>query len=62
MKKSVLVTGSAKRIGRRLALDLAKDGWDVAVHCNASLAEAEEVDQGFDWAEEEEEAVDVEAL
>ena len=42
-KKSVLVTGSAKRIGRRLALDLAKDGWDVAVHCNASIAEAEEV-------------------
>lgn len=43
MKKSVLVTGSAKRIGRRLALDFASDGWDVAVHCNASLAEAEEV-------------------
>ena len=43
MRKSVLVTGSAKRIGRRLALDFAKDGWDVAVHCNASLAEAEEV-------------------
>ena len=41
--KSVLVTGSAKRIGRRLALDLAKDGWDVAVHCNESIAEAEEV-------------------
>ena len=42
-QKSVLVTGSARRIGRRLALDLAKDGWDVAVHCNASMAEAEEV-------------------
>ena len=41
--KSVLVTGAARRIGRRLALDLAKDGWDVAVHCNASMAEAEEV-------------------
>lgn len=41
--RSVLVTGAAKRIGRRLALDLAKDGWDVAVHCNASMAEAEEV-------------------
>ena len=43
MKKSVLVTGSAKRIGRRLALDFASDGWDVAVHCNSSIAEAEEV-------------------
>jgi NAD(P)-dependent dehydrogenase (short-subunit alcohol dehydrogenase family) len=43
MIKSALVTGSARRIGRRLALDLAADGWDMAVHCNASLAEAEEV-------------------
>ena len=41
--KSVLVTGSAKRIGRQLALDLAGEGWDVAVHCNASLDEAQEV-------------------
>ena len=41
--KSVLVTGSAKRIGRKLALDLAADGWDVAVHCNASIVEAEDV-------------------
>ena len=41
--KSVLVTGSAKRIGRRLALDFAADGWDVAVHCNASISEAEDV-------------------
>ena len=41
--KSVLVTGSARRIGRRIALDLAADGWDVAVHCNTSLAEAEDV-------------------
>jgi NAD(P)-dependent dehydrogenase (short-subunit alcohol dehydrogenase family) len=41
--KSVLVTGSAKRIGRQLALDLAADGWDVAVHCNTSFAEAKEV-------------------
>jgi NAD(P)-dependent dehydrogenase (short-subunit alcohol dehydrogenase family) len=41
--KSVLVTGSAKRIGRRLALDLAAEGWDVAVHCNTSVAEAGQV-------------------
>ena len=43
MTRSVLVTGSARRIGRRIALDLAGDGWDVAVHCNTSIAEAEEV-------------------
>jgi NAD(P)-dependent dehydrogenase (short-subunit alcohol dehydrogenase family) len=41
--RSVLVTGAARRIGRQLALELASDGWDVAVHCNASRAEAEEV-------------------
>ena len=43
MQKSVLVTGAAKRIGRTMAIDLAEDGWDVAVHCNTSIAEAEEV-------------------
>ncbi len=41
--KTVLITGSAKRIGRQLALDLAADGWDIVVHCNTSLAEAEDV-------------------
>ena len=45
--KSVLVTGAAKRIGRQLALDLAADGWDVAVHCNTSPREAEEVAQSI---------------
>jgi NAD(P)-dependent dehydrogenase (short-subunit alcohol dehydrogenase family) len=39
---AALVTGSARRIGRQIALDLAGDGWDVAVHCNASRPEAEE--------------------
>ena len=43
MIKSVLITGSAKRIGRQMALDLADDGWDVAVHCDKSLDEAMEV-------------------
>ncbi|MFT3987601.1 SDR family oxidoreductase [Aestuariivirga sp.] len=41
--KSVLVTGSARRIGRQIALDLAASGWDVAVHCNTSIGAAEEV-------------------
>ncbi len=40
---SVLITGAAKRIGRQLALDLAGVGYDVAVHCNHSVREAEEV-------------------
>jgi NAD(P)-dependent dehydrogenase (short-subunit alcohol dehydrogenase family) len=37
----VLVTGSAKRLGREIALTLARQGWDVAVHCRSSRAEAE---------------------
>jgi NAD(P)-dependent dehydrogenase (short-subunit alcohol dehydrogenase family) len=43
--KSILITGAAKRIGRQMALDLADDGWDMAVHCNQSAAEGEEVAQ-----------------
>ena len=41
-KKSVLVTGAAKRLGRAIALHLAKAGWSVAIHYNNSQAEAEE--------------------
>lgn len=37
-----LVTGAAKRVGRALALNLARDGWAVAVHYAASRAEAEQ--------------------
>jgi NAD(P)-dependent dehydrogenase (short-subunit alcohol dehydrogenase family) len=40
--KNVLVTGAAKRLGRAIALDLAQDGWNVAVHYNGSAADAEE--------------------
>jgi NAD(P)-dependent dehydrogenase (short-subunit alcohol dehydrogenase family) len=40
---SVLITGAAKRIGRQLALELAGVGYDVAVHCNHSVREAEDV-------------------
>jgi 3-oxoacyl-[acyl-carrier protein] reductase/pteridine reductase len=37
-----LVTGAAKRIGREIALDLARAGADVAITYNASQAEAEQ--------------------
>ena len=38
----VLVTGSAQRIGREIALELAAHGWQVAVHYRRSAAEADE--------------------
>lgn len=39
--KVALVTGGAHRVGRALALGLARAGADVIVHYNASAAEAE---------------------
>ena len=36
-----LVTGAARRIGRAIALHLAAQGWDVALHCHRSRLEAE---------------------
>jgi pteridine reductase len=37
-----LVTGSAKRIGRAVALRLASDGCDIVIHYNRSKSEAED--------------------
>jgi NAD(P)-dependent dehydrogenase (short-subunit alcohol dehydrogenase family) len=41
MRQSAIITGAARRIGRRIALDLARDGWAVAIHCNSSRSDAE---------------------
>ncbi|WP_316155796.1 3-oxoacyl-ACP reductase FabG [Cupriavidus sp. BIC8F] len=40
---TVLVTGSSRGIGRAIALRLARDGYDVAVHCRSRRDEAESV-------------------
>lgn len=37
---SVLVTGAARRLGRAIALELARAGFDVAIHCHRSIDEA----------------------
>lgn len=39
--KTALVTGAARRVGREIALALADDGWNVAVHFGSSADEAE---------------------
>jgi NAD(P)-dependent dehydrogenase (short-subunit alcohol dehydrogenase family) len=42
-RRHVLVTGAGRRIGRAIALDLASHGFDVALHCHRSTADAETV-------------------
>ena len=36
MKRTVLITGAARRIGRAMAIHLAGLGWNVAIHYNRS--------------------------
>src|SRR2546426_444477 len=47
--KVALITGSAKRIGREIALELARRGARIAVHYRSSEAEAKQV-AGHDGA------------
>ena len=43
MDKSVLITGAARRIGRRIALAMAADGWAICAHYGASRDEADDL-------------------
>jgi NAD(P)-dependent dehydrogenase (short-subunit alcohol dehydrogenase family) len=38
--RTVLITGAARRLGREIALTLAKEGWQVAVHYRKSAEDA----------------------
>ena len=42
-RRIALVTGAGRRVGRVIALALARHGWDVAVHCHRSRTEADAV-------------------
>ena len=42
-RRRVLVTGAARRIGRMIAIELNKRGFQVAIHYGRSRAEAEQV-------------------
>jgi NAD(P)-dependent dehydrogenase (short-subunit alcohol dehydrogenase family) len=39
--KTALITGAAKRIGRAIALDMARSGWAIAIHYRTSETSAQ---------------------
>jgi 3-oxoacyl-[acyl-carrier protein] reductase len=43
MNKTVLVTGSSRGIGKAITLYLAKQGFDLVIHCRSQRAQAEAV-------------------
>lgn len=42
-RKSVLVTGGAKRVGAAITRRFAEAGWHVVIHCNTSVEAAEKL-------------------
>ena len=42
-QRTVLITGASRGIGRGIALRLARDGFDLVVHCRSRREQAEEI-------------------
>ena len=47
MNKSVLITGSSRGIGKAIALRLARESYDIIVHCRSRREEADGVAQAI---------------
>jgi len=45
INRRILVTGSSRGIGKAIALQLAKDGFDIVLHCRNSTTLTEQVQQ-----------------
>ncbi|WP_439136219.1 3-oxoacyl-ACP reductase FabG [Pseudomaricurvus sp.] len=45
MDKTIFVTGSSRGIGKAAALRLARDGYDIVLHCRSGLEEAQQTKQ-----------------
>ena len=41
MNKTILITGAAKRVGKEMALSFFKKGWDIIIHYNSSIEDAQ---------------------
>ena len=50
-RPTVLVTGGAKRIGAAISRRFGEAGWHVIIHCNRSLAEAQDLAAALPSAE-----------
>lgn len=46
-KKTILITGSSRGIGKAIALELAQKGFDIVIHCRSRIQGAEEVAQSI---------------